>query len=205
MNLSSTQKYFLLQFLGENLPSTFVSFFFKYSKFRPVFEKERVLTRFSNPKTVDTLSELVSQIWNILLPSGLLNSFPLLTPNNKYIKKQIHHNLRYLYFPVYTLIMLILWFVSTSGYLQLQNPGKNQSYSKTAPTGILHLRWRVHTLFLKIFTAGLWSLWNCSATHPKNLNFRSDNNYKGTALHQISQSFIHLSILLCPSHCHHSV
>lgn len=41
-------------------------------------------------------------------------------PNNKYVKKQIHHNLHYLYFSVYKLIMLTLWFVSTSGYSYVQ-------------------------------------------------------------------------------------
>lgn len=67
--------------------------------------------------------------------------------------------------------------------------------AKSTATGMLHLRWRVHMPFLKIFMAGPWNLWNCSATDQKKLNFRSDNLYKDTALHQISQSFIHLSIL----------
>lgn len=52
-----------------------------------MFEEEQLLARFSNPKTVDSLSELVPQLWNVLLPSGLHNSFPSSLPRNEYAQK----------------------------------------------------------------------------------------------------------------------
>lgn len=71
-----------------------------------------------------------------------------------------------------------MWYWCSSCKSSCKTLAETKATAKSAAIGILHLRWRVHMLLLQIFMAGLWNLWNCSATDPKNLNFRSDNHYR---------------------------
>lgn len=68
-----------------------------------MFKKEQALTRFSTPKTVDTLSELVPQIINVPLLSVLRKSFPPPPPRYEILRSvrahtQTHSHIRIIMF-----------------------------------------------------------------------------------------------------------